>query len=219
MNAAGMRWAGVTRAPLHDPIMEKGVVRDAYGNPTGSMLEAAMGVEHALVERVPREKRLAILKAAATYLNSFGITGVVNATGDLEEVELYGELRDRGQLTVRTRTAFGSIAQPHRLTTRFLSDLETARRRYSDAWASANLVKFFADGDTGSYPPLVYNADNSAATSVCLARYFWYERSEKCHVRMPKRRPAQSQMGKFSARMNSHRPGIVPLGYRPSHRT
>ena len=170
MNAAAMRWAGVTRAPLPDPSMEKGVVRDAYGTPTGLMLEAAIGVEHALIERIPREKRLAILKDAATYLNSLGITGVVNATGDLEEVELYGDLHDRGQLTVRIRTAFGSVAQPHRLTPRFLSDLETARRRYSDAWVSANLVKFFADGDTGSYPPLVYNADDYRQLVIELDR-------------------------------------------------
>jgi hypothetical protein len=170
LNAAALKLAGVTRAPLPDAAMEKGVVRDAFGNPTGMMLEAAMGVEHALVEHVPREKRLAILEAAATYLNSLGITGVVNATGNLEEVGLYGELRDRGRLTVRTRTAFGSIAEPHRLTPRFLADLETARRRYSDSWVSANLVKFFADGDTGSYPPLVYTADDYRRLVIELDR-------------------------------------------------
>jgi len=42
-----------------------------------------------------------------------GITSVVNATGDLAEIELYGALRDRGTLTVRTRTSFGSVAVQH----------------------------------------------------------------------------------------------------------
>jgi predicted amidohydrolase YtcJ len=89
-------------------------------------------------------------------LNSFGITSVVNATGDLAEIGLYGTLRDRGTLTVRTRTSFGAVAVQHHLWPAFLADLDQARRLYHDDWVSANLVKFFADGGTGLIPPLVY---------------------------------------------------------------
>ena len=97
-----------------------------------------------------------MVKAATHYLNSFGITSVVNATGDLAEIRLYATLRDRGTLTVRTRTAFGSVAVQHHLTPEFLANLEEARRLYHDDWVAANLVKFFADGSTGLIPPLVY---------------------------------------------------------------
>ncbi len=45
-----------------------------------------------------------------------------------------------------------------RLTPEFLNDLEAARSRYHDEWVSANLVKFFVDGSSGMYPPLVYRA-------------------------------------------------------------
>ena len=57
-----------------------------------------------------------MLQAATHYLNGFGITSVVNATGDLAEIKLYGTLRDRGTLTVRTRTSFGAVAVQHHLT-------------------------------------------------------------------------------------------------------
>ena len=81
---------------------------------------------------------------------------MVNATGSLAEIQLYGALRDRGELTVRTRTSFGAVAVNHHLTPEFLADLEKARTEYHDDWVSANLVKFFVDGGTGLVPPLTY---------------------------------------------------------------
>ena len=100
-----------------------------------------------------------MLREATLYLNRYGITSVVNATGSLAELELYAALRDRGQLTVRTRTSFGAVAVNHHLTPEFLADLEKARSQYHDDWVSANLVKFFSDGGTGLIPPLTYRPD------------------------------------------------------------
>jgi predicted amidohydrolase YtcJ len=157
LNSAALRLAGITDRPVADGDEERGVIRDASGHPSGILLEAAMQLAaRAVADRVPLEERLAMVQAATRYLNSLGITSVVNATGDLAEVELYGTLRDRGLLTIRTRTSFGSVAVQHRLTPGFLADLEQARRLYHDEWVSANLVKFFADGSTGLIPPLVY---------------------------------------------------------------
>jgi hypothetical protein len=92
------------------------------------------------------EERMALLRNAAHYLNSFGITSVTNATGNLKEIQTYAALRDRGELTVRTRTAFAEVSVNQHLTPQFLADLEKARNTYHDDWVSANLVKFFADG-------------------------------------------------------------------------
>ena len=157
LNARALALAGITNKPAADADEEKGVVRDANGNPSGVLLEAAMQLaERAVMKTLTREEKLDILSAGVKYLNSFGITSVVNATGDLPEIELYGALRDRHALTVRTRTAFGAVAVPHKLTPQFLSDLNVARTRYHDEWVSANLVKFFADGGSGQIPPLVY---------------------------------------------------------------
>jgi predicted amidohydrolase YtcJ len=159
LNSAALQMAGVTDRPVADSDEERGVIRDASGHPSGVLLEAAMQLAaRAVAVRVPLEEKLAMVQAAARHLNSLGITSVVNATGDLAEIELYGTLRDRGTLTVRTRTSFGSVAVQHHLTPGFLADLERARQLYHDDWVSANLVKFFADGGTGLIPPLVYAA-------------------------------------------------------------
>jgi predicted amidohydrolase YtcJ len=159
LNAAAMRMADLTDQPVGDGDEERGVIRDASGHPTGVLLEAAMQIAARAVDaRVPLEEKLAMVEAATHYLNSFGITSVVNATGDLAEIKLYGTLRDRGTLSVRTRTSFGAVAVQQHLTPAFMADLEQARQLYHDDWVSANLVKFFADGGTGLIPPLVYSA-------------------------------------------------------------
>jgi len=157
LNARAMALAGLTDQPVPDPAAEKYIIRDALGHPSGVLLEAAMAVmERALASQFSLEEKLALLRDASHHLNSYGITSVTNATGDLAESQLYAALRDRGQLTVRTRTAFGAVAVNHHLTPEFLADLDRARTLYHDDWVSANLVKFFADGGTGLIPPLTY---------------------------------------------------------------
>jgi predicted amidohydrolase YtcJ len=159
VNSRALALAGIGDDPVADPDEERGILRDASGHPTGVLLEAAQEtMERAVLSAIPTEEKLRLLKNGMQYLNRFGITSIVNATGDLAEIELYGTLRERGELTVRTKTAFGAVAVPHHLTPQFLADLETARSRYHDEWVSANLVKFFADGSTGLAPPLVYKA-------------------------------------------------------------
>jgi predicted amidohydrolase YtcJ len=161
LNGKALELAGVTDKPVADPLEEKYIVREPDGKPAGVLLEASMELAERMVMRtLTTEEKLALLRAGQHYLNSFGITSVVNATGNLAEIELYGQLRDRHQLTVRTRTAFGAVAVPHKLSDDFLRDLETARTHYHDEWVGANLVKFFADGATPSalhvYDPAQY---------------------------------------------------------------
>jgi predicted amidohydrolase YtcJ len=164
VNTAALKMAGVTDFPLADAQEERGVIRDASGHPNGVLLEAGMAVmARAVFEHVPQEDLLKMTAAATRYLNSFGITSVVNATGNPKEIRLFAALRDRGELTVRTRTAFGAVAVAHHLTPQLLADLEEARRLYHDDWVSANLVKFFLDGSTGLIPPLVYEPHEYAA--------------------------------------------------------
>src|SRR5258708_21617457 len=160
VNAKALELAGINDKPFADPVEEKYIIRDASGHPSGVLLEAAMAiVERAAFAAVPREDKLAMLRQASHFLNHYGVTSVVNATGSLAEIELYAALRDRGQLTVRTRNSFGAVAVNHHLTPAFLADLEKARTLYRDDWVSANLVKFFSDGGSGMIPPLTYTPD------------------------------------------------------------
>jgi predicted amidohydrolase YtcJ len=157
VNSKALAFAGITDQPVNDPAEERYVIRDASGHPSGVLLEAAMElVERAVFTQFTLDEKLALLRDASRYLNRYGITSVVNATGSLPEIELYAALRDRGQLTVRTRTAFGAVAVNHHLTPEFLANLEKARAQYHDDWVSANLVKFFSDGGSGMIPPLTY---------------------------------------------------------------
>jgi predicted amidohydrolase YtcJ len=161
LNSAALKLAGLNERQVVDPDEERGVIRDASGHATGVLLEAAMQIAgRAVAARISAEDQLAMLREATRHLNSLGLTSIVNATGDLKELELYAALRDRGELTVRTRTAFGAVAVQHRLTPQFLAELDQARGLYHDDWVAANLVKFFADGGTGLIPPLVYSAQD-----------------------------------------------------------
>ena len=158
VNAKALEFAGITDQPVADPTEERNIVRDASGHPSGVLLEAAMElVQRAVFAALSQEEKLAMLRDASHYLNRFGITSVVNATGNLPEIELYAALHDRGELTVRTRNSFGAVAVNHHLTPQFLGDLEKARTEYHDDWVSANLVKFFSDGGSGLIPPLTYD--------------------------------------------------------------
>lgn len=152
VNANALAMAGITDQPVKDPEMEKFVVRDASGKPTGVLRDAAMLLIERSLPAQPLKEKMEWLREAGRYLNRYGITSVTNATGNLAEIEVYDALRDKGQLTVRVRTAFASVGAKHALTPQFLSDLDKTRKAYNDDWVSSNLVKFFADGAGG--PPL-----------------------------------------------------------------
>ncbi len=92
--------AGITDRPVADGDEERGVIRDASGHPSGVLLEAGMQLADAGGRR-PHAARGAAGHAArppAHYLNSFGITSVVNATGESGgDRALWHALRDRGR--------------------------------------------------------------------------------------------------------------------------
>ncbi|MBD0327939.1 MAG: amidohydrolase [Pyrinomonadaceae bacterium] len=154
VNAKALALAGVSREPVADPGLEKLVVRDSDGYPTGVFLEAAMKLIDQALPVQPLGEQLAWLREAVQYLNRFGITSVTNATGSLAEMKLYAALRDRGQLSLRVRMALGGGGEKLNLTPEFIASLAQARTSYHDEWLSADVVKLNSDGDGG--PPF-YN--------------------------------------------------------------
>lgn len=146
LNEKALELAGITDRPLPDPSEEKYVMRDGWGRPTGILREAAMQAMERAIPDPPLDEKLAIFRAGEKYLNSFGITSVVLASGGLWDLNSYEQLRERGELTLRMRQSFGQVAVNHHLTPEFLADLETARTSYHDDWISADEVKFFMDG-------------------------------------------------------------------------
>ena len=133
LNAKALALAGITDQPVADPEEERYVIRDASGKPSGILLESAMELmERAVQNTLSDDAQLAMLREAFRELNRFGITSVVDAAGDLAQLRRFGALRDRGELTIRIRSAFGAVAVPHKLTPAYLSDLEQARAQYHD---------------------------------------------------------------------------------------
>jgi predicted amidohydrolase YtcJ len=156
VNSKAMALAGITDQPVSDPVLEKFIVRHPNGHPTGVFRESSMQLINNALPPMPLEQRVSLLRDAAHYLNSFGITGVAELTGDTAELEAFGALRDRGELTVRTKTAYGKVAVNHHPTPEFFAELDKARKLYHDDWVSANLVKIFSDG-AGNPTPIFYD--------------------------------------------------------------
>jgi predicted amidohydrolase YtcJ len=122
------------------------ILRDKTGAPSGVLEEGAkkLVLDALLVSDEQKMKDLQLGLAAA---NQTGITSVMNATGDIPEMELYEELHRRGLLTVRMTTAFArDTGVKHTLSAEELADFESARQRFHSDWNSAGVIKFFADG-------------------------------------------------------------------------
>jgi predicted amidohydrolase YtcJ len=160
VNARALAIAGITREPVGDPEMEKLIVRDARQYPTGVFLEESMKLIDQAMPPPSRQEKLAWLREAAHYLNRFGVTSVTNTSGSLAELELLASLRDRDELPLRVRMAFGGGGEKLKATPEFIASLRQAGARHHDEWLSANAVKLNADGDGGPpfYNPAEFNA-------------------------------------------------------------
>jgi predicted amidohydrolase YtcJ len=171
VNSRALALAGITDRPLPDPIEESYIERDANGHPTGVLDEAAQEVMERALPPMPIDEQVRILEAGEHYLNSFGVTSAVALTGGLDELRAWDAVRKRGELTLRVRQSFAAVAVNHHMTPQFFADLETARSTWHDDWISANLVKFFMDGDPT--PPLYKAADYNALVTELDKRGFY----------------------------------------------
>jgi predicted amidohydrolase YtcJ len=152
VNSKALEAAGIGRDTPNPAGNARGtIVRDASGEATGILEEGAKSlVLH--VMPITREENLRRLKLGMVFASQHGITSVVNATGDIPEMQLYDEMRKRGELTVRTTTAFAEdVGVRHTLSSEELADFEKARETYHDDWVRAGVIKFFADGVIETY--------------------------------------------------------------------
>ncbi|HYL16776.1 MAG TPA: amidohydrolase [Terriglobales bacterium] len=149
-NSKALQLAGIM-AKTPDPPNGK-IVRDAAtGEPTGAIQEdAADAVIRRAIPLPTREEKLQALRAGLREANRVGLVRVHSAGGvnigssDLQNADLFDELRKRGELTVRMYLAYR--LDPPTLTANQLAEIEAARRKYHDEWISAGAVKFFLDG-------------------------------------------------------------------------
>jgi predicted amidohydrolase YtcJ len=140
-NSAALRAAGITTQTPDPP--GGAIVRDAQGNPTGALKDAAQDILFKSVPPMSHDERVHALKRALTHAASLGVTSVQHMVAEGADIAVYAELRDRGELTTRI------YAAP--LITSF-EDLAKigVRRAFGDSYLRIGAVKGFADGSLGS---------------------------------------------------------------------
>lgn len=147
VNSKALELAGITKDTKD---IEGGMIyRDADGNPSGCLADAAMNPVSAAIDTSnTREQIEEALYKFMEEANSYGITGMCNmATGGLGINELYHELDKAGKLTLRMKNS--TTIDPLLKFEDVLADLEKSKAYDSDM-VQTQLAKIFYDGVTES---------------------------------------------------------------------
>src|SRR5438552_8350497 len=140
-NSVALRLAGVT-AKTPDPPGGV-IVRDAQGNPTGALKDAAMDLVNKVIPPLTHEQRVKAVKRALAHAASLGVTSVQNMDPDYEDIAVYSELLQRGELTTRIYAA-PLITQVDDQTKIGI------RHAFGGPYLRIGALKAYADGSLGS---------------------------------------------------------------------
>ncbi len=98
-NTLALKLAGITRETPDPPGGT--IVRDAGGEPTGVLKDAAMSYVYKVIPPPAEDEMIAAIKAAMRYAAENGVTSVQDMSASPEILAVYQSLLDRGELTVR----------------------------------------------------------------------------------------------------------------------
>ncbi|HJW14711.1 MAG TPA: amidohydrolase [Thermoanaerobaculia bacterium] len=145
-NSLALRLAKITRRTTDPPGGV--IVRDASGEPTGVLKDAAMDAVWAVRPARTLAELTEALRAAMKHAAKNGVTSVQDLPGNPLDLDAWESLRKAGEMTVRV-----NYRPP-------LSRWERARDRRAgtknDAWLRVGGVKGFADGSLGSGTALFF---------------------------------------------------------------
>ena len=102
-NSVTLRLAGIT-AQTPDPPGGV-IVRDAQGNPTGALKDAAMDYVAKIEPPLSHDQRMKAVKRALAHAASVGVTSVQHMNPEYADIAIYSELLERGELTARIYAA------------------------------------------------------------------------------------------------------------------
>ena len=102
-NSVTLRLAGIT-AKTPDPPGGV-IVRDAQGNPTGALKDAALDYVYKVEPPLSHDQRVKAVKRALAHAASLGLTSVQHMNPDYADIAVYDELLQRGELTARIYAA------------------------------------------------------------------------------------------------------------------
>jgi predicted amidohydrolase YtcJ len=160
-NSVALRLAGIT-AKTPDPPGGT-IVRDAQGNPTGALKDAARDYMDKVIPDLTHDQRVRIVKRALAYAASVGVTSVQHMSADYEDINVYSELLQRGELTTRIYVA--------PLITHVDDQAKLGiGHAFGGPYLRIGAVKAFADGSLGShtayfYEPFLHEGNNRGLLS------------------------------------------------------
>lgn len=102
-NSVALGLAGIT-AQTPDPPGGV-IVRDAQGNPTGALKDAAMDFVYKVAPPLSHDERLRAVKRALAHAASLGVTSVQHMNPEYADIAVYSELLEQGELTTRIYAA------------------------------------------------------------------------------------------------------------------
>jgi hypothetical protein len=102
-NSLALKLAGVTsQTPDPDGGM---IVRDAQGNPTGALKDAAADLVFKVIPPPSHDQRRHAIERALEHAASLGVTSVQDMNPDYADIAVYSELLEEGKLTTRIYAA------------------------------------------------------------------------------------------------------------------
>jgi len=141
-NSKALEAAGITQETPDPP--NGIIVRDpATGEPTGVLKEAAGQLVAKVIPQPTYGEEQRRLATAIHYASSLGLTRLVSAGADAERVEMFDEIRQKGELTARLYMA--RFVNPP-LTPDVIRILKQNRDKYRDDWIDLGTAKFLLDG-------------------------------------------------------------------------
>ena len=183
-NSVALELAGI-RHGLPDPAGIS-VERDGDGEPTGALFNPVSGDVDSTVlirdnvmalyrELIPvpsRAQRIAETKAAWKQMASVGVTSYCDITSDPVYVDIYRDLRDKGEMTARVRY------RPPLDRWQSMADLGI-RIGFGDEWIRFGATKAWIDGIMGNSSARFYEpyTHNPASRGIWRDIMFPFERS------------------------------------------
>lgn len=151
-NSVALKLAGITKETRDVPGGQ--IVRDANGEPTGVLKDAAMGLVEKVIPAPSWDEKMAAVRAATEYAASIGVTSVQDMSAG-DDVGLYQFLHERGELKTRIYAV------------RSVMSWETlgrtgVRAAFGDPWLRIGGLKGFSDGSLGSSTALFFEPYNDA---------------------------------------------------------
>ncbi len=146
-NSLALELAGITRDTPDPP--GGSIVRDADGEPTGVLKDAAMSAVYAAIPEANASEIATALRAAMRYANENGVTSVQDMSASPDILRAYRKLLADGELTVRVHGA-QPLSRWERLAAPGIG------AGFGNDRLRIGVLKGFADGSLGSTTALFF---------------------------------------------------------------